>query len=157
MTMARSSNTNRKPEETLILNLPVIETNHMILGQTFTITPSGLLESKRKSKDNCVYAGTLASKNSNIINDIILPEEENGSGKRHFVIKYLKGQSYLDKNRYFIKDMGEGLGTFIKLEREYKLQNMNIISFGDSHMVMHIDGLFINLRFIQGPKTDYKK
>ena len=91
MTLARSSNTNRKPEEILILNLSVIETSHMTLGQTFTITPSGLLSSKRKSKDNCIYAGTLASQNSNIINDIILPEEENGSGKRHFVIKYLKG------------------------------------------------------------------
>ena len=53
--------------------------------------------------------------------------------------------------------MGEGLGTFIKLDREYKLQNMNIISFGDSHMVIHLDNMFINLRFIQGPKTDYKK
>ena len=157
MTLARSSNSKKKSAEIQILTLSVIETSHMTLGQTFTITPSGLLSSKRKSKDNCVYAGTLVGQNSKIVNDIVLPEEENGSGKRHFLIKYSRGQSYLEKNKYFIKDMGEGLGTFIRLDTEHRLQNMNIVSFGDSHMVIHIDNSFINLRFIQGPKTDYKK
>jgi hypothetical protein len=52
--------------------------------------------------------------------------------------------------------MGEGLGTFIRLDRPFKLQNLNIVSFGDSHMIVSLDGNFVSLRFIQGPKTDYK-
>ena len=44
------------------------------------------------------------------LNDVILPKLE-GFGLRHFMIKY-----WLDKNGYFLKDLGEGSGTFIKIE-----------------------------------------
>jgi hypothetical protein len=91
MTLAKTSNSNRKTEEMPILTLSVIETSQMTLGEKFTIHPSGLVNSKRKSKDNCVYAGNTKALGSNIINDILLPEDENGTGKRHFLIKYHKG------------------------------------------------------------------
>jgi pSer/pThr/pTyr-binding forkhead associated (FHA) protein len=47
------------------------------------------------------------------------------------MIKYV-----LDKNFYIIKDLGEGTGTFIKIEKQVILRNGHIISFGDSHMVI---------------------
>lgn len=155
-TLAKSSASVRKNEEILALTLTIIESASMEIGEKFLIYPSGLLNSKRKSKDNCVYAGNLEVQGNNVINDILLPSEENGTGKRHFMIKFRKGIWYLDQNKYFIKDMGEGLGTFIRLDRPFKLQNLNIVSFGDSHMIVSLDGNFVSLRFIQGPKTDYK-
>lgn len=155
-TLAKSSASVRKNEEISVLTLSVIESASMSIGQKFIIHPSGLLNSKRKAKDNCVYAGNIEIQGNSILNDIVLPSEENGTGKRHFMIKYQKGKCNIDHNKYFIKDMGEGLGTFIRLDRPFKLQNLNIVSFGDSHMIVNLDNSFISLRFIQGPKTDYK-
>lgn len=39
---------------------------------------------------------------------------------------------------YKIKDCGEGSGTFVKIDSPLTLQNDQIISFGDSHMAIHI-------------------
>jgi hypothetical protein len=75
----------------LALTLAIIESASMSIGEKFLIYPTGLLNSKRKSKDNCVYAGNLEIQGNNVINDILLPNEENGTGKRHFMIKFHKG------------------------------------------------------------------
>jgi hypothetical protein len=37
---------------------------------------------------------------------------------------------------YVLRDLGEGTGTFMKVEKQTILKNGNIISFGDSHMVI---------------------
>ena len=55
-----------------------------------------------------------------------------------------------------IKDMGEGMGTFIKLEKPLKLQNNFIISFGESHVIVNVEENNVLLRFIDGPKNEEK-
>ncbi len=42
----------------------------------------------------------------------------------------------MEKNGYFLKDMGEGTGTFIKVDQYFILKNGHIVSFGESHMVV---------------------
>jgi hypothetical protein len=34
-----------------------------------------------------------------------------------------------------LKDLGEGTGTLIKVERDFVLKNWRIVSFGENHMV----------------------
>jgi FHA domain len=138
-------------KEVLKLTLIVLDTVHMPLGHEYEIYPEGFKASKRKSRDNCVYAGCVEKQGNLIINDILLPPEEKGIGKRHFMVKYNK-----NKHTYAIKDMGEGMGTFIRLDQPLKLKSSYIISFGDSHMIVNLDNTFITLRFIEGPKIDYK-
>jgi len=43
-----------------------------------------------------------------------------------------------EANSYLLKDLGEGTGTFIKIERPCVLKNGHIISFGENHMVVGI-------------------
>ena len=45
-----------------------------------------------------------------VTNDVILPKSE-GFGNNHFYIKFCP-----EKNFYTLKDMGDGTGTFIKVE-----------------------------------------
>ena len=69
-----------------------------------------------------------------------------------------------DRNAYFIRDLGHGTGTFIRLDQALLLKHDYIISFGESHMVVSIhfglqnestcSGSRIELRFLDGPKTD---
>ena len=128
----------------------------MAIGSEFEIYPNGLKSSKRNVKDGCVYAGSVEKLGRLTVNDIILPEKEKGIGKRHFMINYNKGNLYLEHGSYFIKDMGEGMGTFIRIDEPIVLKSSYIISFGDSHMIVQLEETQITLRFIEGPKVDFK-
>lgn len=157
MTLAKTNLTTRRKEEyhkKLILS--VIETVHLEIGTEYEILPTGLQSSKRATKDNCVYVGTLEKQGNLIANDILLPEDEKGAGKRHFMIKYNKGKSKLEKQSYFLKDMGDGMGTFIRIEQPLRLKNSYIISFGDSHMMVNIENNLLTIRFVEGPKAEHK-
>ncbi len=58
----------------------------------------------------------------------MVPQEERGFGKRHFLIKY-----DTEKKTYYLKDLEEGTGTFIKIAPKWALRNNSVISFGDIH------------------------
>ncbi len=103
-----------------------------------------MVGSGRTASDGCVYVGRDVS------NDIVVPAQEQGVGDRHFMVKYsVKAKSY------YIKDLGEGTGTFVKIESPLALRQGYIVSFGDSHIVINlrIKGR-IQLKFLDGPKTD---
>ena len=67
--------------------------------------------------DQCTYFGTYTPQqkppeeaiDENKLCDVGLPHGD-GFGPRHFVIKYSS-----DMNCYFLRDLGEGSGTFIKV------------------------------------------
>ncbi|OMJ80059.1 hypothetical protein SteCoe_19789 [Stentor coeruleus] len=140
----------------LHLKIIVIESEKLPLGKTYNISPIGLNNSERTSYgDGCVYAGSLYQENNRIVNDMILPQNEKGVGKRHFMIQY-KAEP---KSMYLIKDLGDGMGTFVRISKPLPLQTNFIISFGDSHMIVVIDNSYppkLTLRFIDGPKLDEK-
>lgn len=50
------------------------------------------------------------------------------------IIKY----NLADK-RYYLRDLGDGSGTFMKIQKPLPLKNGYIISFGDSHMTVKFD------------------
>jgi hypothetical protein len=52
--------------------------------------------------------------------------------------------------------MGEGMGTFIKIENPIQILSSYIISFGDSHMIAQADRNDLKIKFIEGPKADFK-
>jgi hypothetical protein len=47
-----------------------------------------------------------------------------------------------------------GSGTFVKVDRPYKLTESNtIISFGDTHMIIKIIGEACRIKFVDGPRA----
>ena len=70
-----------------------------------------------------------------------------------------------DKN-YYLRDLGDGSGTFIKVDncKDLILKHGFIVSFGDSHMVVQFSSerdqdtqeilQRITLKFLDGPKID---
>jgi hypothetical protein len=88
----------------------------------------------RGKKDGCSLFGSVqVDENGGPVNDFVIPEEDQGIGKRHFIIKY-----NLQNKEYYIRDLGDGSGTFVKLDTVLVLKSGYIASFGDSHMLVQI-------------------
>lgn len=68
-----------------------------------------------------------------IENSMRQPHDGAGIGSRHMVIKYC-----MDDKKYYMRDLGDGSGTFIRVDntKDLVLKHGFIISFGDSHMVV---------------------
>lgn len=139
------------------LTLKAIEGNIIPLDTEIEINPLGVTTGGRQKQDGITYIGCqkyiISGKNAEqqLFNDILLNDAS--VGDQHCQIKYdptLK--------TYFLKDMGEGSGTFVKIDQEIPLKSGYIISFGDSHMVSTIkeskSGADIMLKFLDGQKTD---
>ena len=127
-----------------LLFLIVQDSSAISRGTTYNINACGLQGTTRVANDGFVYLG------SDEKNDIIVPNEEIGVGKRHLIIKY-----GVESKCYYMKDLGEGTGTFVKIEQSLELQQGYIISFSDTHMVINlrVNGK-IQIKFLDGPKTD---
>ena len=136
-----------------ILTLEITESPTLERGQKYTINAAGYINSKRAARDGCTYIGTSDQNEvtREFPNDIVIPQEEVGMGETNLIIKYEPAC----KN-YFIRDCGQGTGTFIKIEQSLILRQGYIISYGDSHMYINmLTEDKIQLKFLDGPKADH--
>ncbi|MDR3547023.1 MAG: FHA domain-containing protein [Candidatus Pacebacteria bacterium] len=134
------------------LRLTVLESPTYKAKTEFLINACGYIYSLRKARDGCVYIGTKTTNNETgePLNDIAFQTGEPGMGNRHLLIKY-----DLERKGYYMKDMGEGTGTFIRIEKSLALQYGYIISYGNSHMYVILQpDKSMQLRFLDGPRTD---
>lgn len=116
--------------------------------QILEVNAQGLVGGKRNRPDGCVVIGTADAPDYNNtsqqqqqqrqpqwgLNDFDLGQEEVGRGQKHMMIKYDTSQQ-----KYFLRDLGEGSGTFVKVPpgEGLALKNGFIISFGDTHMTVN--------------------
>ncbi len=113
----------------------------------YDINPAGCVQSKRATKDGSVYFGppyvstffcfVFMNQNPQCfqkskINDIELESEEIKEGIRFFKIYYSK-----EENDYFLKDLGEGPGTFVRIDTKTPLKQGSVITFGQHHLVVN--------------------
>ena len=134
------------------MSLTVLDSGSVLKGTAYLINACGYTKSRRRAFDGCVYAGTLQChrESGSLVNDIVFPLTERGMGHRHFVVKYVT-----ESKSYFLRDMGEGTGTFIKIDRSLVLHQGYIISYGDVHMAISIlSNSNLQLKFLGGPKID---
>ena len=116
-------------------------------GESIIITPNGILNSKKKRRNNSneVFFGYFSDlsayydidyelppnpliKNNNFENNISSRDDKNEG--IFFLIYYnFKFQNY------FIKDYENGYGTFIKINNSYKLKDNSLINIGDSFLI----------------------
>ena len=144
--------TKEEIEEGPQLMLEVLESPTMPKGTRYAINAGGYINSKRNAQDGCVYMGT--AEHSEITgecpNDIVVPSDEIGMGGIHLLIQYKP-----ERKTYFMRDCGQGTGTFVKIERPLVLKLGYIISYGDSHMYVNLETKDkIQLKFLDGPKSD---
>jgi hypothetical protein len=136
------------------LVLEVLESSNVALGTLLRINAAGLEGSKRSKADGKTFFGSQMMENGEVVNDVVIDEESQGMGRRHFMISFQASGC-----KYYISDLGDGTGTFIKVTTELVLKEGYIISFGSSHMKVISIGngpldKKIAVKFLEGPKVN---
>ena len=76
------------------------------------INACGLIGSKRDKKDGCTIIGSQEFNDKNeYANDFVIDSVDHFIGKRHLIIKYS-----MDDKQYYLRDLGDGSGTFVRLD-----------------------------------------
>jgi hypothetical protein len=137
-------------ETRLTLKLTVINTGLAEASSELEITPSGLKNSLRASKDGAVYIGCkkraapIDGVKGEILNDFLLPVEDpalkNQHRGRHFVIFY-----DLERTSFLMRDLAAGFGVFARLEFPIVIcsqiiKENHMLSMGESFCIFSISG-----------------
>ena len=101
---------------------------------------NSLLKEREKEDKNIVYFGFQREEDLNtnpFIDYLLYPKEDFYDNKfigKHFQIRY-----DIDNKLYFIKDLGFGFGTFIKLTKHIKLKDNFLINIGETYIVFSLN------------------
>ena len=105
-----------------ILKIEVLEGYAVSKGVNLSINACGLVGSKRNKSDGCTIIGSQEKgPNGEEINDFVISNIDTGIGKRHMVIKY-----NLDNKSYYLRDLGDGSGTFVRLDVPLVIFKLNL-------------------------------
>jgi len=129
-------NENNNKKEKLCLDLEILNSWNLPIGLQLHIDQYGLKNSIRNEKDGITYFGfqTEEDLNANPCIDYLLgPKDQEYDDQfigKHFQIRF-------DKNtkKYYIRDLGNGFGTFIKLIKETKIKDNLLINIGETYIV----------------------
>ncbi len=92
-----------------------------------------------------MYLGSAGSGKEGLV-DIAFPE----GAAINSVIQYQRATG-----GYYVKDNGQGLGTFLKIDSALELNLGHILAFGESSLaVTAIEADRLELRFLEGPRAD---
>ena len=101
---------------------------------TIEINPFGYVNSKRIKKDGITYFGYDTGEGQYQV-DFILKSNDNyyyddAFNGRHFMIKFNPNDL-----TYYLKDLGRGFGTFIKIQEWTELVNNLLLNIGENYIV----------------------
>jgi pSer/pThr/pTyr-binding forkhead associated (FHA) protein len=123
------------------LDIEVINSWNLPKGLKIHINKDHLQNSLRNINDGKIYFGfqkdLIEPDNKPYIDYLLLPKDNDYDDKFigiHFQIKY-------DENnfKYYIKDLGSGYGTFVKLTEPIKIKNNLLINIGETFIVFTIN------------------
>ena len=130
------SKESKKESENNCLDLEILNSWNLPIGLQLHLDEFGLKNSIRNKGDGFTYFGfqTEESLNTEPLIDYLLgPKDQEYDEQfvgKHFQIRYDN-----DTKKYYIKDLGNGFGTFIKLINEQKIKDNLLINIGETYIV----------------------
>ncbi len=121
----------------LMLEIMSFDTTEKFIN--IEIDPFGYVNSKREKKDGITYFGYEVQKGvGNFEVDYVLKNNDSyyyddAFNGRHFMIKFNP-----DDLNYYIKDLGRGFGTFIKIQEWTELKNNLLLNIGENYIVFSL-------------------
>ena len=129
-------NGTKKDKEKLCLDLEVLNSWNLPVGLQLHIDEFGLKNSIRNQGDGVTYFGfqTEDELNENPYIDYLLGPKEQEYDEQ-FIGKHFQIRFDNDTKKYYIRDLGNGFGTFIKLIDEEKIKDNLLINIGETYIV----------------------
>ena len=121
----------------LMLEIMSFDTTEKFIN--IEIDPFGYVNSKREKKDGITYFGYEVQKGvGNFEVDYVLKNNDSyyyddAFNGRHFMIKFNP-----DDLNYYIKDLGRGFGTFVKIQEWTELKNNLLLNIGENYIVFSL-------------------
>ena len=115
------------------LYLYIINSNKEQKGTFLKLTPYGIENGIRGVQDGITYFGFEEKKGEHNIDYTIKPKEDNYDSRfigKHFQIKFNTNDM-----KYYLKDLGHGFGTFIKVITWTRIINNMLINIGENYIV----------------------
>ena len=131
-----------------ILEITVIGSQSMSYGTKIKIDKMGLIgKSLRNIKSNITYFGFIEDlnlnneKNDNSI-DYLIPQkkfedEENDNLK--FIGRFFRIYFNTKNLNYYLRDLGNCLGTYVKVKESIILKNEDMINVGDTYLIFNFE------------------
>lgn len=115
-----------------VLYVKILNSQTLDKGSSFTLTPQGLKSSKRR-QNGIVYFGNKRKIKpaGEICNDFVIPAKDESLREPQFLI-------YFWESSYYLRDLGIGLGTFIRLKDNLMLTGHHLINIGDSYLYLTV-------------------
>ena len=131
-----------------ILEITVIGSQSMSFGTKIKIDKMGLIgKSLRNIKSNITYFGFIEDLNLNNENnensiDYLIPQkkfedEENDNVK--FIGRFFRIYFNNKNFNYYLRDLGNCLGTYVKIKESILLKNEDMINVGDTFLIFHFE------------------
>ena len=129
-------NESKKEKDKLCLDLEVLNSWNLPIGLQLHIDELGLKNSIRNKGDGITYFGfqTEDSLNTEPYIDYLLGPKDQEYDEQ-FVGKHFQIRFDNETKKYYIKDLGNGFGTFIKLNNEEKIKDNLLINIGETYIV----------------------
>ena len=130
------SKESKKENENNCLDLEILNSWNLPIGLQLHLDEFGLKNSIRNKGDGFTYFGfqTEESLNTEPFIDYLLGPKDQEYDEQ-FVGKHFQIRFDNDTKKYYIKDLGNGFGTFIKLINEQKIKDNLLINIGETYIV----------------------
>lgn len=123
---------------TSMLIIKVINSGPIVKDTRLAISHLGLEASKRLANDGKVFFGSKRKEHGKTVNDIVIPLQKESQRDqfrgRHFVIVY-----NIEKDRFFIKDLGKGFGVYMRISFPIVLKDNTVINIGSSFLIFGVN------------------
>ena len=129
-------NNKKLEKEKLCLDLEILNSWNLPIGLQLHIDQFGLKNSIRNEKDSITYFGYQNEEELNInpyIDYLLGPKDQEYD--EQFMGKHFQIRFDWDTKKYYIKDLGNGFGTFVKLINETKIKDNLLINIGETYIV----------------------
>ncbi len=126
-----------------LLRLKVISSSTLPKNLMITINTLGCEQSLRSFKDGYTYFGSKkrilgpGGRKGPIVNDFVIPNSDRALADKQ---RGQHCQIYYDPDvqQYFIRDLGIGFGTFVKIDNALRLKENYLLNMGESFLLVNL-------------------
>jgi len=131
-----------------ILEITVIGSQSMSYGTKIKIDKMGLIgKSLRNIKSNITYFGFIEDLNLNNENnensiDYLIPQkkfEDEETDNVKFIGRFFRIYFNTKNLNYYLRDLGNCLGTYVKVKESIILKNEDMINVGDTYLIFNFE------------------